>query len=152
MAQVTDPKKSFQFNIFAAGLNPYAAQNVDIPDYDIDVVEHGDTDHDIKTAGRIKYGNVKIEKLRPIGTSDSWVWDWIQSIRNVTTGGGLLASQYKRNISIVQLSYDNITITDEWRCKGAWPSKVNGLSLSRTKSENSMETVELSVDQVVKTR
>jgi phage tail-like protein len=152
MAQVTDPKKAFQFNIFAAGLNPYAAQSVDIPDFDIDIIEHGDTDHDVKTAGRIKYGNVKIEKLRPIGLADGWVWDWIQSIRNVDTGGGQLAREYKRNISIVQLSYDNITITDEWVCEGAWPSKLNGLNLSRVKSENSMETVELSIDRCRKTR
>lgn len=151
MAQVTDPKKAFQFNIFAAGLNPYAAQDVNIPDFDIEVVEHGDTDHDVKTAGRIKYGNVTVTKLRPIGIGDSWVWAWIERIRNSTTGGGQLARQYKQNISIVQLSYDNITITDEWKCEGAWPTRVNGLALSRTKSENSMETVELAIDRARKT-
>lgn len=152
MAQISDPKKSFQFTIFAAGLNPYAAQTVDIPDFDIDIVEHGDTDHDVKTAGRIKYGNAKIEKLRPMGTGDNWVWQWINQIRNQVTGGGALPSQYKRSLSIAQLGYDNITVVDEWRLLGAWPCKINGLSLARAKSENSMETIELAVDQAIKTR
>ena len=152
MAQIENPKKSFQFGIIAAGLNPYSVQEADIPDFEIEQVEHGDLDHDIKTAGRIKFSNFKLTKLRPIGTGDNWIWTWITNIRNSFTGGGQLASQYKRTIDIVQYAYDNITITDDWKMIGTWPTKVNGISLSRTKSENTMEEIEFSVDQVRKVR
>lgn len=147
MAQIANPKKAFNFGIIAAGLNPYAAQDVNIPDYEIDVVTHGDTNHDIKTAGKMNFGNVTITKLRPMGLGDNWVWSWIQTIQNVYTGGGLLASQYKRDIDIVQYGYDNLTVTDRWEIDGAWPVRVNNMNLSRVSSENSMETVELSVDR-----
>lgn len=152
MAQIANPKKAFNFNIFAAGLNPYAAQKVSIPDFEIEVVEHGDTNHDIKTAGKIKYGAITVEKLRPIGQGDNWIWHWIQSIQNVLSGGGLLPLQYKRTIDIVQYSTDNQTVTDLWECQGVWPSKVNGMELSRMSSDNILEVVELQVDRVIKRR
>lgn len=147
MAQIRNPKKAFNFGIIAAGLNPYLAQDVNIPDYEIDSVEHGDTNYNVKTAGKMNFGNVTITKLRAMGVADNWVWQWIQTIQNVYTGVGLLASQYKRDIDIVQYGYDNITVTDRWEIEGAWPVRVNNMNLSRVNSENSMETVELSVDR-----
>lgn len=146
MAQIENPKKAFNFNVIAAGLNPYEVQEVNIPDVEFDEVEHGDVASIVKTAGLARYGNVTLTKLRPIGTGSNWVWQWIQSIRNVRTGGGLLPSQYKRNLDIVQLAYDARTVTDRWEIRGAWPVRVNNMNLSRTTSENSMETVELAVD------
>ena len=98
----------------------------------------------------VKYGNIELTKLRPLGIGDNWIWTWILSIRNTITGGGLLASRYKRNLDIVQYGYDNITITDLWACEGTWPCKLNGIELSRTKSDNVMEKVELSVDRYTK--
>ena len=150
MAQIEDPKKGFQFGIIAAGLNPYAVQEANVPDIELEQVEHGDLAHDIKTAGRAKYGNIELSKLRPLGIGDNWIWRWILDIRNTLTGGGQLASRYKRNLDIVQYAYDNRTITDLWECEGAWPCKVNGIELSRTKSDNVMEKIELSVDRYSK--
>lgn len=147
MAQIANPKKAFNFGIIAAGLNPYSAQEVNVPDYELDVVEHGDTNHKIKTAGMMNFGNVTITKLRPMGQADNWIWTWIQLIQNVYTGGGALASVYKRDLDIVQYGYDNLTVTDRWEIEGAWPVRINNMALSRTTSENSMETVELSVDR-----
>lgn len=150
MAQIANPKKAFNFGLIVAGLNPYAVQQVNIPDVEIDVVEHGDTNHNIKTAGKVSYGNITLTKLRPMGIADNWVWTWIQSIQNVDTGGGLLPSQYKRDLDIVQYGYDNRTVTDRWEIDGAWPVRVNNMNLDRATSENSMESVELSVDKSVK--
>lgn len=152
MAQIQNPKKQFQFQVIAAGLNPYTVQTCNLPDWEIEVVEHGDLGKRIKTAGISTYGNLTLEKLRPIDFADNWIWQWIQTIRNPRTGGGLLSSQYKRDIDVVQLSYDNQTVTDRWEISGAWPTQINGMELSRTASENSIESIELSVDDVVKTQ
>lgn len=151
MAQIENPQKSYMFSILAAGLNPYAVQEANIPDFEFDSVEHGDVDYDAKTAGRRKYGNIKLVKLVPLGIGDNWIWNWIQLIRN-RNGGGAVPSIYKRNIDIVQYHYDLVTITDMWAVKKCWPVKVNGRELSRTKSENTMDDIELSVDTYEKTR
>lgn len=151
MAQIRNPKKAFQFNIYAAGLNPYAAQEVNIPEHEFEDVTHGDVGRRINTAGIMVFGAITITKLRPIEVADNWVWSWIQSIRNFRTGGGLIPDFYKRDLTIVQLSYDNVTVTDRWEVEGAYPRRINGMDLSRTESANSMETVELSIDGCQKT-
>ena len=70
MAQVSNPRKEFNFTIqiAPAPINPFLAQKVEIPEITIDQTEHGDTNHDIKTAGRIKFGkdiedSVEIKRL-----------------------------------------------------------------------------------------
>lgn len=152
MAIISDPKKVFNFNIFAPGLNPYAAQKVTVGEMELDVVEHGETNHLIHTAGLIKFGKITVEKLMPVNQADNWIWTWIQFIQNVRTGGGQLASQYKRNFDVVHYSYDNATVTDRWEIRGAFPNKVNGLELNRTTSENSMEVIEFTTDEIFKVK
>lgn len=150
MAEVDDPKKVFNFGVIAPGLNPYSVQECDLPDFDLDIVEHGESNHMVGTAGMIKFGDMTLTKLRPVSGGDNWIWDWIQSIQNVITGGGSLPQQYKRNFNVVQYSYDNITITDNWGCNGAIPKKLNGLKLSKTKSENSLEEITFHLDTCYK--
>lgn len=152
MAEIDDPKKVFNFGVIAPGLNPYSVQECDLPDMDMDVVEHGESNHLIKTAGLIKFGDLTLNKLRPISKADNWVWTWIQGIQNIITGGGQLPIFYKRNLNVVQYSYDDITITDNWSIRGCFVKKINGLKLSRVKSENSMENITLSVDTCYKIR
>ena len=62
MAQIKNPRKvfNFSFQIMPLPIDPFLAQKVTIPEVSADVVEHGDTNHDIKTAGRVKYGNIMI--------------------------------------------------------------------------------------------
>lgn len=152
MAQIEDPKKVFQFGYIAPGLNPYQVQQADIPDFDIEIAEHADTNFDVKTAGRMKFGNVVLNNLRPVSGGSNWVWTWIQSIVDVIGGGIGNPLNYKQTHDIVQYSYDDVTVTDRWRCFGIFPIKINGQKLDRTKSENSMDNITLSVDRVVKTQ
>lgn len=150
MAKINNPKKQFNFGIFAPGLNSYAVQTANIPDFEIEQVEHGDTNYTVKTPGRISFGNITLEKLRPIDFSDNWIWNWVLQVANAATGINGLPGQVKKNITIVQYSTDGITVTDQWEVEGAWPTRVNNMSLSRVTSDNSMETIELSVDRVIK--
>lgn len=152
MAKINNPKKQFNFNVIAPGLNPYAVQTVNIPDFEIEQVEHGDVNYAVKTPGRASFGNITLEKLRPLDFSDNWIWQWIEDTQNTYTGGGGVPDRIKRNLTIVQLANDNVTVTDQWEVEGAWPTRVNGLNLSRVTSDNSMETIELSVDRVRKVR
>jgi hypothetical protein len=146
MAQIANPRKQFNFSIFCPGLNPFLAQKVTTPDIEIEEVTHGDTNHDIKTGGRLKVGSLNVDKISPATASDSWVFDWMNTIQNALLGGGALPSIYKRQITIEEYSTDGITVLNTHDYEGAWPKKRNGIELSRTQSENTLQSIEFAVD------
>lgn len=148
MANIANPRKQFNFSISTPGLNPFLAQKVTIPGFEIDVVEHGDTNYLVKTGGIHKFENILIEKISSATAPDNWVWNWIQEVQDVFVGGGLLPSIYKRTIEIIQFSNDGITILNRWKCYGCWPPKIAGVELDRMASDNTKESIELCTDRV----
>jgi len=152
MAQIDNPRKGFNFSIQIATLpiNPWLCQEVTIPEAAVEVAEHGDTNHDIKTGGRMKYTNVLLDKLMTTDGPDNYFFDWINSVADVIIGGGLPPQAYKRIITISELAEDGATIINTWILTGAWPCKINGQKLSRQSSDNSIESIELCVDKVQK--
>lgn len=150
MANIANPRKQFNFSIFAAGLNPFLAQKVTIPEVSVDVVDHGDTNFDVKTGGRKKYGPLIIEKIATAVGPDNWVESWLNQVQNEFLGGGFLPILYKRTLSIDQFSNDGVTIINQHICFGCFPSKRNGVELNRRGSDNTLESIELQVDQVQK--
>lgn len=147
MAQVENPRKNFQFNIILPGLDPFLCQDVKTPDADIDVVQHGDAGFMVKTGGMKKIGNLTISKISPADSVDAYFKNWQGQIMSTRTGGGALPSQYKTTIMVEELSTDGFTVINREVYKGCWPSKINGKDLSRKASENTVESVELQVDQ-----
>lgn len=146
-AKVRNPRKAFQFSILIPGLNPFLAQEVTSPDVEFEVAEHGDTNFDVKTAGKKKLSNATISKISPADSLDEFIWQWKNSIQNTRTGGGALPSVYKRNVIIQQLGVDGITVLKIWELEGCWPVKVNGINFNRRSSDNTVESFELSVDE-----
>ena len=150
MANIANPRKQFNFSIYAPGLNPFLAQKVTIPEVSIDVVEHGDTNYDVKTGGRKKIGTILIDQISPATGPDNWVETWMNQVQNEILGGGFLPSIYKRNLTIDEYSTDGVTIINQHECFGCWPSKRNGIELNRRGSDNTLKSIELQVDQVNK--
>ncbi len=148
MAQIPNPRKGFNFSVSAPGLNPFLAQEVDIPDRDNDVVEHGDTNHLVKTAGLVKPGTFKIKKIATATAADNWIWDWMFQVQDEFTGGGDLPSNYVRTITVEQFSNDGVTVINTWVLYGAWPSKVSGVNFKRTSSDNTAEEIEFQLEQM----
>lgn len=149
MAQVTNPRKLFQFTILIAGMNPFLAQEVKLPDMDIDPVSHGDTNYDVKTAGRVTYGNLVISKLCPTIPFDSGFLNDMRLVQSTTLGGGAIPELYKKICTVIQFANDGKTPIQTWVYEGVWPSKINGIEFGRTKSENTIETIEFSVDRLL---
>ena len=147
MAQVANPRKQFQFSIFCEGMNPFLAQKVTTPDIEVDVTEHGDANYLVKTGGIAKVGTLNIEKISSANQPDNLFWNWIMDVQNVFFGGGNLPQFYKRDIEVVEFATDGITIINSHYYEGCWPSKINGLELSRISSDNTMTSVELQVDR-----
>ena len=150
MANIANPRKQFNFTILIPGVNPWLAQKVQIPEESLDVTEHGDTNYDVKTAGRKKVGKIILEKLMHATGPDTTMYSWMNDCQNSMLGGGLIPSLYKKVIIIDEYSTDGVTVINSWKCYGCWPSKRDAIDLDRKGSDNTMEKLELEVDRIVK--
>lgn len=146
-AKIPNPRKQFQFTIILPGLNPFLAQEVKQPDVDFDVQEHGDTNFDVKTAGKKKIGMLTVNKIAPADGIDTFFRTWANQIQNTLLGGGALPSNYKRTIMVEEYSNDGVTVLERHIYSGCWPSKINGKDLSRKGSDNTTQSIEFCVDE-----
>jgi len=147
MAKVDNPRKQFQFNIVIPGCNPFLVQEVKTPDAEFDEVEHGDAGFLIKTAGLKKIGKLSISKLCPADRPDKFFKILQDRILNTDRGGGALPSQYKFPVMVEEYSSDGITVVNRELYRGCWPQKINGKDFSRKGSDNTIESIDFSVDQ-----
>lgn len=150
MAKVANTRKSFNFKIEVDGVDQFEVQKVDIPEVELDSVEHGDINYSVKTAGRVKVGDLVLEKIKPIPGSDSWAWDWLRSAQSQLAGGGLLPLAYKRILTIKEMDTTGLITLNRYICTGCWVKKVKTSTLDRTSSDNLIETITLSVDTIEK--
>lgn len=152
MAIISNPRKDFNFSIqiVQAPINPFLVQKVTLPEINVNVAKHGDTNHDIKTGGRVEYGDIEIEKIMTTSGADNYFYDWASSVQDTLIGGGLVPDQYKRTIIITELAEDGTSILNSWVARGCFPVKINGQELNRMSSENSLERLSISTDGVEK--
>lgn len=144
--KVQNPRKNFQFTIILPGLNPFSAQEVTMADDEFDVVEHGDTNFLAKTAGQRKIGNLVINRILENSALNAYMNAWMNRIQNLNTGGGELPSQYKVTAMVEEYSADGITVVERTIYRGVWPFKINGKSLNRKGSDNTVESIEFCID------
>ena len=152
MANFANPRKKFNFSILVSPVttNPFLFQKVTTPDVEIEADEHGDSNHNIKTAGKVSYSNIMCEKLQPSRSADNYMWNWAEECQSSILGGGSTPFQYKRRVEIMEYAEDGITEINRWIAYGCWPTKINGLDLNRAESGNTIESFELSVDKLTK--
>jgi phage tail-like protein len=146
MAKVANPRKDFQFTVEIDGLNAFECQKFTPADVEVDVVAHADTNHDVKTGGRLKVGEIVMEKLKPLPTSDKWAWDWLMSVQNPITGGGELPLNYKKPVVVRELDTTGIIVVNTWVYSGCFVSKISNKPLDRMSSDNQIETVTIQAD------
>lgn len=147
-AKVKNPRKKFnwQLNFTKHPISPYLFQKVTIPGITVEQVAHGDLNHDIKTAGRVSFSNLVADKLETTSGSDTWLTDWIASCQDAILGGGLTPGMYKETVIISELAEDGSSVLNSWVCEGVWPCKINDQELDRMSSDNTIESMEFSVD------
>lgn len=151
-AKVKNPRKVFLWQIVFVKhpINPYLFQRVDIPEVTIEQVSHGDINRDVKTAGRVSIGNLTATKLETTSGSDTWLWDWLQSCQDHVLGGGLTPTEYWETILINELAEDGVSILNSWTCDEVWPTRINGKTLDRMSSDNTIDEIEFSVGTIDK--
>ena len=147
MAKVANPRKVFQFALDAQGINQYLVQKITPPEVEIESVEHGDTNYDVKTAGKVKTGDMVLEKLKPAEGPDLWAHNWFKQAQDVLLGGGALSQVYKKDLTIRELDPSGKVTLQTHIIEGAWVKKISLNDRDRGASDNSIETVTLSVDR-----
>jgi phage tail-like protein len=152
-ANFANPRKKYNWSIgiVPVPINPFLFQKVDGLESSITQDEHGDTNHNIKTAGRVEHANIKAEKLMPSNASDTYMWDWHESCQSSLIGGGLVPTAYKKTIMITEFAEDGVKVLNTWTAFGVWPCKINSSEYNRGDSGNAIETVEFSVDELKRT-
>jgi len=154
MAAIKNPRKGFNFKIEIAGagfLNSFLFQDVELGEIEIEAVPHGDTNHDVNTAGRVKYGNTKLQKLlttTPTDKANQFFFDWGVDCADGMTGGGLPPATTWKDIYIYELAEDNRMVLNTWVLYNCWPTRINGQSFKRMEGANSLESLEI-VNEVI---
>lgn len=142
--------KVFGFALEINGVNQFLFQDVKIPDVEIGAVEHGGPNFNIKTAGGVAVTDAELQKIKPAPEGDSWAWDWLTQAQDMMAGTGGLAEDYKRNVIFKELAPNGTTI-NSWLWEGCWVRKIATSNYKRgNQNENTIETVTMSVDRVVK--
>lgn len=152
MAIISNPRKEFNFSvqIVQTPINPFLIQEFSLPDVSIDQAKHGDVNYDVKTAGRVMVGEVELEKIMTTSGADNYFFDWAMSCQDIILGGGNVPNFYKKTILVSELAEDGTSVINTWVLTGCWPTKINGQKLTRKGSDNSIERVSISVDQIEK--
>lgn len=147
-----NPRKQFQFKVTFvnfANIAPFHVQKLTQPDMDVEQVEHGEGNTVIKTAGMVKTGNLKIERIIEANdpSNAKEIFTWLKNCQNARTQTGSIPDVYKGPIEVKELNNAG-QVVNVWYYTGCWPTKINGKDWSRTSSDNSLESVEFSVDYV----
>lgn len=143
--KVANPRKGFNFKVEIGGIDQFEIQNVKLPEPEIEVVEHGDTNRKVGTGGLVKYSDLVLTRIVPVTNSDVWAWVWLGAVQNPATGGGALPSVYTQDLVLKEMDTTGLVTVNRWIIE-CWPKKIKQSDFSRVKSENVMEEVTLHVN------
>jgi len=142
------PVKVFNWRISINGIDSFECQTCSIPSPEIEAIEHGGGGRMVKTAGMINVADLTFSKLKPMNKADNRAWEWFKQAMDSVTGDGQMPQLYEQDVTISMLAPDNVTTLYQFDCEGVWVKKIEYSELSRTTSENVLETVTCSVDGV----
>ena len=144
MAGYANPLRGYKFRVEIDGVDQWLIQKFKAPEIEVSQIEHGGSDANIKTPSKKKIGNATIEKLKPLDKADLWSFEWMNEC--------LLGfpSATKRNIVVVELANDGVTTVNRHILVGCFPIKSSQTDWDRMADANTIETVELSVEDYIK--
>lgn len=148
MAFKVQPVKVFNWIIDLDGIDSFECQTCNIPVPEIEAIEHGAGGRLVKTAGMINVGDLVFSKLKPINRADNAAMEWFKKAMNSKTGNGEYPQFYEKDVSIRLLAPNNVDTLYKYELEGVWVKKIEPSELSKTTSENFLETVTCSVDGI----
>lgn len=143
--KVGNARKNFNFKVIMAGVTSFMVQTFTPPEKEIEEVEHGDSNYNVKTPGKASWSNAEMGKLLMVAAPDNAMWQWMLQCQNTTFGVGA-ALGFQRQIQVIELGPDNVS-TLNTHVITCWPSKISYGDKSRVESgENVIETVTFAVN------
>lgn len=144
---VPNARKGFNFVVEVSGIPSFEVQSFTPPAIGAEVVEHGDANKSVKTAGRVTYGDATFTKLKRLPGSDDAVWRWIREAQNGSRGSGGYFEDYNRTIVVREVGPNGVYTANYWVLTG-WVSNVEQSAFTRTESDNVLQTVTLAINDV----
>lgn len=133
-----NPTKQFQFSLEIDGLEQLLVQEMTLPDYTVDEVEHGEGNVIFRTPGMARFGDITLSKLMKGANPDSFVDDLIRQVQDWQTGGGQPPQVYLKTL-VVRVKDNTGATIKSYEFTDCWIKQKTGISLSRTTSDNIME-------------
>ncbi|MCU0439362.1 MAG: phage tail protein [Raineya sp.] len=143
-----NPLNTFQFKLLIFGLNPLSeieVQKVKTPTKEISEIEVGAGTETLKYPGKIKVGDLEIEKLKVsvVGAIDP-IYQWFNDAQNYGFGSKSPLS-YRKQGQLWLLAADMVTKLQVWEIKEIWPKKIEGSDLDLKANELYIDKVTFSV-------
>lgn len=143
--KVVNARKNFNFKVIMAGVTSFMVQTFTPPEKEIEEVEHGDANFNVKTPGKVSWSNAELGKLLLVAAPDNAMWQWMLQCQNTQLGAGQ-PTGFQRTIQVIELSTDNVTAVNT-HVIDCWPQKISYGDKSRVEAgENVIETVTLAVN------
>jgi len=161
LTPVKNPRKSFNFLIEVvnmAFMPVFGAQEVTLPDMEVEPVEHGFGNTVLKTAGLVKPGTLKINRIISLDPGGAAANEsegfhiWQQMAQNAYSQSGSDPDDYKFVVIVKEISNQGFgpvkepVVVSTFTMLGCWPRRINGREYKRADSANLVESVELEVD------
>ncbi len=147
MAKIANPVKSYKYSINFNGVNQAKIQSVTVGKFEIEKVMHHDGGVEKKTPGMPKVGDIDLEKLIAMDSSDSDIWEWFSKAFNYKTGQQSPPSEAMRDGTISLLD-GNENPVRTWIIENAWVCEFEPSKLADGEGTNSIDKVKLCVDNI----
>jgi phage tail-like protein len=143
MTKIANTRKDFNFSIEINGINQFLIQKVTPPEQSMGVVEHGadGKSGNTKTPGKLKIGDLIVEKICPSTEADKWAQTWFEKAKNG------LRSQYAKYAVLHELDETRTFPIASWDLGEIWPYKIGRTAYDRNAENNITETVTFAVDR-----
>ena len=138
--QRENPYPNFNFTVELGIGDEIQFAEVEIPAAEIDVIEYREgadrTNASRKLPGRVRYGNVVLRR----GLSGRLeLWEWFKAVRD---------GQLERRDVRITLLDEARNPVQQWRLRGAWPTKYDPSDLNAKGNEVAIELLELAVEGI----
>lgn len=147
MAKISNPVKSYKYDISFNGITQALCQSVEIGDIEIEKMIHFDGGQEVKTPGMPKIPDVTIEKMVSSEFTTADTWAWFQSGFNIQTGRQQAPSSVYRDGTITLKDGNGLAVRT-WIIEDAWVTKFTPSKVGDGENSNSIDKVVLSVNKI----
>jgi len=135
---------AWQFSVEIAGFDPAFFQKADLPEVQMEEANFAPAGSlfDQKTASRVKYEDLKLEKAVPQENTETNILTWIRQMITVAAGIGAVPRDYMRDVDVVVYDRTGSEIK-RYRFFGAFVKTAKFGSLDGSSSENVIEELTL---------